>query len=102
MSASPAGGVPWRRGLRHLQRGAAPLFLSALAWAHDPISQSVEISGHYDNRVGTSDAASQGVIGAALLNNRPLQRPGEVLSLTRALPWWPRRRPKSGGGHDVA
>ena len=55
------------------------------AWGHDLFSQSVEISGHYDNRVGTSDAASQGVIGAALLNNRPLQRPGEVLELVPGL-----------------
>ncbi len=78
MNSPRAGGVPWRRGLRRLLRGAAPLFLSSLAWAHDPFLPSVEISGHYDNWVGTSDAASQGVIGAALLNNRPLQRPGEV------------------------
>jgi hypothetical protein len=85
MSSSLAGGAPWRRVLRHLQRGAAPLFLSSLAWAHDPFAQSVEISGHYDNRVGTSDAASQGVIGAALLNNRPLLRPGEVLELVPGL-----------------
>ena len=43
--------------------------------------------------------------GAQTLQGLPgygVQRPGEVLSLTRALPWWPRRRPKSGGGHDVA
>lgn len=31
-----------------------------------------------------------------------VQRPGEVLSLTRALPWWPKRRPKAGGGPGVA
>ncbi|MDZ7589788.1 MAG: TonB-dependent receptor [Rubrivivax sp.] len=42
-------------------------------------TQQVEITGHYDNAVGTSDAASQGVIGAALLRSRPAQRPGEVL-----------------------
>ena len=85
MSSSLAGGAPWRRVLRHLQRGAAPLFLASLAWAHDPFLQSVEVSGHYDNRVGTSDAASQGVIGAALLNNRPLLRPGEVLEFVPGL-----------------
>ena len=85
MSSSLAGGAPWRRVLRHLRRGAAPLFLSSLAWAHDPFLPSVEISGHYDNWVGTSDAASQGVIGAALLNNRPLLRPGEVLEFVPGL-----------------
>jgi hypothetical protein len=41
--------------------------------------QSVTVSGHYDNAVGTSDAASQGTIGAALLKSRPALRPGEVL-----------------------
>lgn len=41
--------------------------------------QQVEIRGHYDNAVGTSDAASQGVINAELLKSRPALRPGEVL-----------------------
>ena len=40
---------------------------------------AVEIRGHYDNAVGTSDAASQGTIRAELLKSRPAQRPGEVL-----------------------
>jgi molybdate transport repressor ModE-like protein len=31
-----------------------------------------------------------------------VQRPGEVLSLTRALPWWPGRRPKAGAAPAVA
>ena len=42
-------------------------------------SQTVTVQGHYDNAVGSSDAASQGVIGAALLKSRPALRPGEVL-----------------------
>ncbi len=42
-------------------------------------SQSITIRGHYDNAVGTSEAASQGVIGSALLKSRPALRPGEVL-----------------------
>ena len=37
------------------------------------------ITGHYDNSVGSSDAASQGVIGSELLRNRALLRPAEVL-----------------------
>jgi hypothetical protein len=41
---------------------------------------TVEITGrHYDNAVGSSDAASQGVIRAELLRSRPALRPGEVL-----------------------
>ena len=42
-------------------------------------SQSITVRGHYDNAVGTSEAASQGVIGSALLKSRPALRPGEVL-----------------------
>ncbi len=49
----------------------------------DPIvvaqAQSVEIKGHYDNAVGTSDAASQGTISGERLTDLPLLRPGEVL-----------------------
>lgn len=39
----------------------------------------VEVFGHYENAVGTSDAASQGVINAALIRDRPALRAGEVL-----------------------
>jgi len=40
----------------------------------------VEITGrHYDNAVGSSDAASQGTIRAELLKSRPALRPGEAL-----------------------
>ncbi len=42
-------------------------------------AQRIQITGHYDNAVGLSDAASQGVIRAALLKSRPALRPGEVL-----------------------
>ena len=42
-------------------------------------SQSITIQGHYDNAVGSSEAASQGVIGSALLKSRPALRPGEIL-----------------------
>ena len=51
------------------------------ASADDTVAQAqrVTIEGHYDNAVGTSDAASQGTIRAELLKSRPPQRPGEVL-----------------------
>ncbi len=40
----------------------------------------MEITGrHYDNAIGSSDAASQGTIRAELLKSRPALRPGEVL-----------------------
>ncbi len=47
-----------------------------------PASQleKVEISGrHYDNAIGSADAASQGSIRAELLKSRPALRPGEIL-----------------------
>ncbi|MFZ5505690.1 MAG: TonB-dependent receptor, partial [Pseudomonadota bacterium] len=40
---------------------------------------AVTIEGHYDNAVGTSDAASQGRVTARLIENRPTLRPAEVL-----------------------
>jgi outer membrane receptor protein involved in Fe transport len=41
--------------------------------------QHVEIIGNYLNGVGSSDAASQGVVTAALIESRPTLRPAEVL-----------------------
>lgn len=41
--------------------------------------QKVKVTGHYDNAVGTSDAASQGTITADLIANRPALRTGELL-----------------------
>ncbi|GCL66326.1 TonB-dependent receptor [Pseudaquabacterium pictum] len=46
----------------------------------EPGLQQVQVTGrHYDNAVGTSDAASQGTVRAELLKSRPAMRPGEVL-----------------------
>jgi hypothetical protein len=70
-----------------LGASAALLLPPRTAWAQDapappddaPV-QLVEVTGrHYDNAVGSSDAASQGVIRAELLKSRPALRPGEVL-----------------------
>ena len=52
---------------------------AATAQAQQETPSTVTITGHYDNRVGSSDAASQGSIGAALLKSRPALRPGELL-----------------------
>ncbi|MQA19112.1 TonB-dependent receptor [Rugamonas sp. FT103W] len=43
------------------------------------VVEAVEVRGHYDNGVGTSGAASQGSVTAALIANRPALRPGELL-----------------------
>ena len=39
----------------------------------------VMVTGHYDNAMGTSDAAGQGVVGPELLKDRALLRPADVL-----------------------
>ncbi len=44
-----------------------------------PRPEQIEVTGHYANAVGSSDAASQGTIRADLLKSRPALRPGEVL-----------------------
>ena len=48
-------------------------------------AQQVEIAGHYDNGVGTSDAASQGTVRGERLTDLPLLRPGEVLETVPGL-----------------
>ncbi|MEO5771850.1 MAG: Plug domain-containing protein, partial [Burkholderiaceae bacterium] len=52
--------------------------------AADP-TQTISVTGHYNNAVGTSDAASQGVINRDLLKSRPALRPGEVLEFVPGL-----------------
>ena len=61
---------------------AALLAPGTALWAQASSSTTaqVEITGrHDDNSVGSSDAASQGVVRAELLKSRPALRPGEVL-----------------------
>jgi outer membrane cobalamin receptor len=78
-----------RPSLTTLTRAA----LATLAWpglvaaqqtAAQP-TQQIEVNGHYNNAVGSSDAASQGVINAELLKSRPALRPGEVLEFVPGL-----------------
>ena len=54
------------------------MLLAGAAAAQDP-DPVVRVVGHYDNAVGTSDAASQGVVTADLVANRPALRTGELL-----------------------
>ena len=67
----------------HLQPLALAVLLALLpaakAHAASDEPQQVDVSGHHDNALGSSDAASQGVIRAELLKSRPALRPGEVL-----------------------
>lgn len=43
------------------------------------VLDSVTVSAHYDNGVGTSNAASAGHVTQQLIDDRPLLRPGEVM-----------------------
>src|SRR5438105_13029561 len=59
-------------------------FFSAFCLQHSPAQENetpaqVRIIGHYENAVGSSDAASQGTITPQLIEARPILRPGEVL-----------------------
>jgi hypothetical protein len=45
----------------------------------------VVVTVHYENRVGTSDAASAGTVTRQLVEDRPILRPGEVLELVPGL-----------------
>jgi hypothetical protein len=61
--------------------GALALLAASGAGADDnPAALNrVTVTGHYDNAVGTSDAASQGTVTANLIANRPALRTGELL-----------------------
>jgi len=74
---------------------AAACALVSMAWpvmaqAEAPLAElddkrTVRVSGHYDNAVGTSDAASQGVITSELIVNRPALRTAELLEFVPGL-----------------
>lgn len=47
--------------------------------------EEINVSGHYENKVGTSEAASEGNITRQFIEDRPILRPGEVLELVPGL-----------------
>ena len=48
--------------------------------AQEAISlDTINVIGHYDNRIGNSDAASQGIVTSKLIASRPALRTGELL-----------------------
>jgi hypothetical protein len=47
--------------------------------------EEIVVEGHYQDRVGTSDAASAGSFTHQLIEDRPILRPGEVLELVPGL-----------------
>jgi outer membrane receptor protein involved in Fe transport len=68
-----------RRFRRHAAAAALALSCVGAALAQAEAPDEVRVTGHYENAVGTSDAASQGAVGAKALEARPLQRPADVL-----------------------
>jgi hypothetical protein len=61
-----------------------PVFLlTSLSWCSSAVQghelAPIVVTGHYDNSIRTSDAASEGVIGPELLRNRAILRPADVL-----------------------
>ena len=73
--------MPRLANLNHRNRiiWLAIAYCGALTQANAHETTPVVITGHYNNAIGSSDAASQGVIGDGLLGNRPLLRAAEVL-----------------------
>ena len=65
--------------LPRIALGLAFVLTASSACADGVPNIKVEVYGHYDNSVGSSDAASAGVITPQLIDDRPLLRPGEVL-----------------------
>lgn len=53
------------------------LWCAAFAFGHE--LAPIVITGHYDNAIGTSDAASQGMADPELLGNRAILRPADIL-----------------------
>ena len=53
-------------------------FAASAQLAIAPVER-IEVPGHYENGVGTSDAASQGTVTSKLIENRPVLRPAELL-----------------------
>lgn len=66
--------------IRSLLAAFASLSVCASALAQEPeTGVEIRVIGHYENAVGTSDAASQGEVTPKLIEERPVARPGEVL-----------------------
>src|SRR5437763_2856054 len=58
---------------------AAAALACACAHAQSVELEPVTVQGTYDNAIGTSDAASEGVVTSKLIEARPTLRPAEVL-----------------------
>jgi len=57
----------------------------APAGATPQYGEEIQVTAHYENAVGSSEAASAGTITRELVEDRPILRPGEVLELVPGL-----------------
>src|SRR5882724_10479774 len=64
---------------------AAPGAEEAPAGAAPQYGEEIQVTAHYENAVGSSEAASAGTITRELVEDRPILRPGEVLELVPGL-----------------
>ena len=64
---------------------AAILLAQPLPAGAQQTLEPVEVTGHYDNSVGSTNAASAGVITPGLIEDRPLLRPGSLLEYVPGL-----------------
>src|SRR3989449_1832552 len=64
---------------------AAPGAEEAPAGATPQYGEEIQVTAHYENAVGSSEAASAGTITHQLVEDRPILRPGEVLELVPGL-----------------
>jgi hypothetical protein len=56
--------------------GPAPLRISL---AVNPVSTTINVQGREDDLIGIADSATQGTVGAAEIQDRPILRSGEIL-----------------------
>ena len=68
-----------------LEMGSPQLGSPIAAASAVSLGSPITILGHYDNSLGSSDAASQGVIYSKTLEDQPFLRPGEVLETVPGL-----------------
>ena len=68
-----------RSRLRTAVAGALTVAMHVARADDPPTLEKVEVVGRHDDAVGIWDSASQGAVSRETIENRPLQRPGDVL-----------------------
>ena len=73
------------RAVRLLLAATLSAASAAHAQSRPEVIEKIEVTGNYENGVGTSDAASQGTVTAKLIQGRPILRPAEILEFVPGL-----------------